>query len=142
MDGKEQERRQWFRVDDTRRIRLTRSESLPDIRSEHVQNAIERDIDFRRTDRRAIERNDRRLLENRFGERIFKREVRDTRYERQTTRDDIIEARRRTAYIRQVLEFYDLNFIKSLVLNKSCFVYRIIWTPSTTRMTQLHGKFS
>lgn len=103
VEGKDQERRYWFRVDDSRRVRLTRSESLPDIRRERVRNARDREVDFRGIDRKALEHNDRRLVENRFDERTFRREVRDTRSERQITRDSIIEARR-TAYIRQVLE--------------------------------------
>lgn len=105
VDGKEQERRYWFRVDDSRRVRLTRSESLPDIRRERVRNLREREVDFRGIDRKALGHNDRRLVENRFDESTYRREVRDTRYERQTTRDNIIEARR-TAYIRQVLVLF------------------------------------
>ncbi|VVC36999.1 Hypothetical protein CINCED_3A002214 [Cinara cedri] len=90
VDGKEQERRLWLRVDDTRKVRLTRSTSLPNIRREHVRNARERDIDFR-----GIERNDKRFLKYRSDERTFRREVRDGRYERQTSRDNI-NARRTT----------------------------------------------
>lgn len=100
VDGKEQERRIRFRVDDTKKVRLTRSESLPDIRRERIRNTRERNVDVRGLDRRAIERND-RFLENRFDDRTFRREVRDAKYEELTTRDDE-DARRRTAYFRQV----------------------------------------
>lgn len=103
VDGKEQERRLWLRVDDSRRVRLTRSASLPDIRRERVRNARERYIEFRGSERRTLEWNDKRFLENHSDERYFRREVRDGRYERQTTRDNTNE--KRTTYIRKVLNY-------------------------------------
>jgi len=106
VDGKEQERRYWIRVDDTRRARLTRSESLQDVdvRRERVRDARERGVVVFRdmADRRALERNDRRLLGNRFAERTLRREVRDGGYERQTTRVANVDARKTATYIRQV----------------------------------------
>lgn len=105
VDGKEEERRIRFRANDIRN-RMTRSESLPDIRRERIRN-VRGDIDFRRTDRRALERNDMRFMENRFDERTFRREVRDNRFERQTRTDDT-DAKRRMAYTRlQVLIIYN-----------------------------------
>lgn len=112
VDEEEQEHRFRFRVDDTRRIRFTRSESLPniDIRNERirntrekniVRNTRERDIALRGIDRKTSEWNNRRFLKNRYDENNFEREVRDSRYERKISRDDI-NASRRTAYIRQV----------------------------------------
>lgn len=101
VNGKEEERRIRFVVDDTRRVRLSRSESLPDVRRERVRVTRERVADFRGADRRATERNDRRFLDNRSDERTSRRETRDTRFERLTTKDDS-DARRRTAFVRQV----------------------------------------
>ncbi|NP_001156118.1 uncharacterized protein LOC100161501 precursor [Acyrthosiphon pisum] len=101
VDGKEQERRVWVRIDDTRKGRLTRSESLPNIRREQVRNARERDIDLRDTHQRALERNSRNVLENRSDERIFRRKVRDRQYDVQTNRDNNIDRRSRTRNTRQ-----------------------------------------
>lgn len=103
VDGKEEERRSRFRIDGARRVRLTRSESLPDIRRECIRGASERCVvDVRDADRRVLERSDRRFLENyRSDRRTFRREVRDSRDERQTSRDDT-DTRRRVAEIRQV----------------------------------------
>lgn len=115
VDGKEQEYRLWLRVDDTRRGRLTRSASLPDIRRERVQNARKRDIGFRGVEQRALERNDKRFLEYRSDERTFRREVRDGRYERQTSRDNTDE--RRTAYIRRVFNYLLTHFYKLIIIN-------------------------
>lgn len=104
VDEKEQERRVWSRIDNSRRVKFTRSESLPDINRERVRNTREREVDFRGTDRRVLERNTRRFLENRIDKMNFRREVRDIRVERQTNRDDNIDLRRRTAYIREVFK--------------------------------------
>lgn len=102
VDGKEEERRIRFRVDDIQRVRLTRSESLPDVRRERVwQTRDLRVVDFRGAEQRAIERDDRRILDNRSDERT-RRGTTDTRSERLITRDDEDVRRRRTAYIRQV----------------------------------------
>ncbi|XP_060877625.1 uncharacterized protein LOC132950283 [Metopolophium dirhodum] len=100
VDGKEQERRVWVRIDDIRKGRLTRSESLPNIRREQVRNARERDIDLRGTHQRALERNSRNVLENRSDERIFRRKVRDRQYDVPTNRDNI-DRRSRTRNTRQ-----------------------------------------
>jgi len=110
VDGKEQERRVWVRIDNIRKGRLTRSESLPNIRREQVRNARERDIDLRDTRQRAfernsrnvLERNSRNVLENRYDERIFRREVRDRQYDVQTNRDNI-DRRSQIRHTRQVL---------------------------------------
>lgn len=119
VDGKEQVRRFRFRVDDIKRVRLTRSKSLPNIDIQHerirntrekniVRNTRERDIDLRGTDRKTSERNNRRFLENRSAEKTFEYTVRDSRYERQISRDDV-DASRRTSYTRQV---YSLQIFK------------------------------
>ncbi|XP_026808532.1 uncharacterized protein LOC113550715 [Rhopalosiphum maidis] len=101
VDGKEQEQRVWVRIDDIRKGRLTRSESLPNIRRERIRNARERDIDIRgNLHPRALERNGRRILEHRPDERIFRREVRDRQYDVQRIRDNI-DKRSRTAHTRQ-----------------------------------------
>lgn len=105
VDGKEQERRVWLRIDNSRRVKFTRSESLPDINRERIRNTREREFDFRGTDRRVLEQSTRRFLENRIDKNNFRREVRDIRVERQTKRDDNVDIRRRTAYIREVFEF-------------------------------------
>lgn len=134
VDGKEQESRFWIRVEDTRRVRLTRSASLPDIQRERIRDA--RKFGMRNSNRRALEQND-RFFENRFNEkssrrdvkdnrlerreirdngyerretrdnRNERREIRDSRYIRQTTRDDL-DARRKIAYTRQVFILYEL----------------------------------
>jgi len=110
VDGKEQERRVWVRIDDIRKGRLTRSESLPNIRREQVRNVRERDIDIRGTHQRALERNSRNVLENRSDERIFRRRVRDRQYDVQTNRDNI-DRRSRTRNTRQVLFSIFINVI-------------------------------
>lgn len=103
VDGKEGEGRIQFRADDARRVRLTRSKSLPDIRRERVRGARERDVaDVKDADRRVLERSDRRFLENRSYQRTFRRDVRDGRLERQTSRDDTETRRSRATDIRQV----------------------------------------
>jgi len=101
VDGKEQERRVWVRIDDTRKVRLTRSESLPNIRRERVRNSRERDINLR-GHQTVFERNERKVLENRSDDRIFRREVRGRKYDAQANGDNI-EKRSRTAHTRQVL---------------------------------------
>lgn len=102
VDGKEQERRVWVRIDDIREGRLTRSKSLPNIRREQVRNARERDIDLRSTHQRALERNSRNVLENRSDERLFRdSQVRDRQYDVQTNRDNI-DRRSRIWHTRQV----------------------------------------
>ncbi|KAF0760641.1 ACYPI002718 protein [Aphis craccivora] len=101
VDGKEQERRVWVRIDDKRKGRLTRSESLPNIRRERIRNARERDIDIRGIlPQRALERNGRKILEHRSDERIFRREVRDRQYDVQINRDNT-DKRSRTEHTRQ-----------------------------------------
>ncbi|XP_022161979.1 uncharacterized protein LOC111027833 [Myzus persicae] len=100
VDGKEQERRVWVRIDDIRKGRLTRSESLPNIHREQVRNVREREIDLRGTQLRVIERNSRTVLENRSDERIFRRRVRDRQYDGQTNRDNI-DKRNRARHTRQ-----------------------------------------
>jgi len=102
VDGKEQERRVWVRIDDKRKGRLTRSESLPNIRRERIRNAREREIDIRGIlSQRTLERNGRNILEHRSDERIFRREVRDRQYDVQINRDNI-DKRSRTVHTRQV----------------------------------------
>lgn len=103
VNGKEQEHRFRFRVEDIRNIRLTRSESLPNIRLERIRNA--KDIDFRSAERRTLEWNNRRLLDHHINERTFRREVRDNRHDQQTRRDNT-GSKMRIAYTRQVL-IYD-----------------------------------
>lgn len=115
VNGKEEECRLWLRVDDTRRGRLTRSFSLSDIRRERVQNARERDIGYRGVEQRALERNDKRFLEYRTDKRTFRREVRDGRYERQTSRDNNDE--RRAAYIRQVRNYLLTHLNEPTIIN-------------------------
>jgi hypothetical protein len=102
VDGKEEERRFLFRADEARRVRLTRSESLPDISRERFRGVRERDVgDVRDADRRVLERSDRRFLENRYDQRTFRHEVRDSRHERQVGRD-VMDTGRRAMDIRQV----------------------------------------
>jgi len=111
VDGKEQERRFRFRVDDTRRVSLTRSKSLPNIDIQHgrirntrernnIWNAQKRDVVIRGTDQRISEQNNRRFMEIRSDRKALEREVRDSRYERQTSREKV-DARRRTTNTRQ-----------------------------------------
>ncbi|XP_015363647.1 PREDICTED: uncharacterized protein LOC107161660 [Diuraphis noxia] len=100
VDGREQERRVWVRIDDIQKGRLTRSESLPNIRREQVRNARERDMDLKGTHQRALEWNRRKVLESRSDERILRRKVRDRQYDVQTNRDNI-DTRSRTRQTRQ-----------------------------------------
>jgi len=111
VDGKERERRVWVRIDDIRKGRLTRSESLPNIRREQVRNGREREIDLRGTHQRALERNSRNVLENRSDERIFRRKVRDRQYDVPTNRDNNIDRRSRTRNTRKVLFSIFINLI-------------------------------
>lgn len=140
VDGKEQERRVWVRID-SKNARLTRSESLPNIRRERVRNARVRDIDVRDTRQRALERNDRKILENRSDERIFRRQVRDRRYELQTNRENMDKIHR-TAYTRQVIISIFIMMYYVNLNKKKHYVYRMTWFLLNTKMLQLHGKFS
>jgi len=110
VNGREQERRVWVRIDDIQKGRLTRSESLPNIRSEQVRNARERDIDLGGTHKRALEWNRRKVLENRSDEKILRRKVRDRQYDVQTNRDNI-DKRSRTRHTRQVFISILINLI-------------------------------
>lgn len=111
VDGREQERRVWVRIDDIRKGRLTRSESLPNIRREQVRNARERDIDLRGTHQRALEWNSRKVLENRSDEKTLRRYVRDRQYDVHTNRDNI-DKRSRARHTRQVFISILINLIK------------------------------
>lgn len=139
VNGKEEERRIRFIVDDTRRVRLSRSESLPNVRRERVRDTKESVVDFRGADRRATERDDRRFLDNRSDERTSRRETRDTRSKRLTTRDDS-DARRRTAFIRQVYNtVINSKETRKMLKKKKTMICRTLWLLSKTKTLQ-HGK--
>lgn len=133
VDGKEEERRIRYRVNDIRN-RMTRSESLPDIGRERIRNAREGDINFRRTDRRTLERNDMRFVE----ERTFRREVRDNRFERQTRTDDT-DAKQRMGYTRlQVLIIYYDTICKLTNIHKKIITITVCSQNSMVSINDKH----